>query len=139
MKTLTTITLLFFSFYLCAQDNDALVKACTAGDLPGVKTNVEGGANVNYKNAGGATPISSAYMWPNVTEYLLGKGADANGGDYPALVNASGFYSLEVMKLLLKAGADPNKVAEVKVDIAGPMRKLLEEEKAKGKKGNKYM
>lgn len=139
MKSLITISFLLLSMCLIAQDNDALIKACTAGDLASVKTNVEGGANVNHKNAGGATPISSAYMWPDITEYLLGKGADANGGDYPALVNASGFYSLDVMKLLLKAGADPNKVAELKVDIAGPMKKLLEEEKAKGKKANKYM
>ena len=139
MKTVTTITLLFFSFYLCAQDNDALVKACSAGDLSGVKTNVEGGANANYKNASWQTPISAAYLWPEITEYLLGKGANANGGDYPALVNASTFYSIDVIRLLLNAGANPNHAAEVKVDLAGPIRKLLDEEKAKGKKGNKYM
>jgi ankyrin repeat protein len=139
MKTTLTMVLFFFSFHLFAQDNEAVIKACTTGDLAGVKKNIEGGADVNYKNAGGATPISSAYLWPEITEYLIGKGADVNGGDYPALVNASNYYSLDVMKLLLKAGANPNKAAEVKVDIAGPIKKLLEEEKAKGKKANKYM
>ena len=139
MKALLTTALLFFTLYSFAQDNDALIKACSAGDLTGVKTNVDGGANVNFKNAGGATPVSSAFMWPEVTEYLLGKGADPNGGDYPALIQAAYFYSVDVMKLLLKAGANPNKVAEVKVDLAAGVRKALEEEKAKGKKANKYM
>jgi ankyrin repeat protein len=139
MKPLITIALLFVSLKLLAQDNDALIKACGAGDLSTVKTTVESGGNVNYKNTAGATPLSSAMMWPDVTEYLLSKGADVNGGDYPALVNAATYYSLDVMKLLLKAGADPNKTAEVKVDLAGPMKKLLEDEKAKGKKANKYM
>jgi ankyrin repeat protein len=139
MKTVTTVCILFFGIHLLAQDNDALITACTAGNLASVKTSVEGGANINYKSAAGATPISAAYLWPEITEYLLSKGADPNGGDYPALVNAATFYSVDVMKLLLKAGADANKPAEVKVDVAGPIRKLLEEEKAKGKKGNKYM
>jgi ankyrin repeat protein len=139
MKIQLTVTLLFFGVHLMAQDNDALIAACTAGNLASIKTNVESGANVNYKNAAGATPVSAACLWPEVTEYLLSKGADPNGGDYPALVNAATYYSIDVMKLLLKAGADPNKTAEVKVDVAGPIRKLLEEEKAKGKKANKYM
>jgi ankyrin repeat protein len=139
MKTLLTVALLFFGAHLMAQDNDALIVACTAGNLATVKTSVEGGANVNYKNAAGATPISAAFLWPELTEYLLSKGADANGGDYPALVNAATFYSVDVMKLLLKAGADPNKTAVVKVDMAAPIRKLLEDEKAKGKKANKYI
>jgi ankyrin repeat protein len=136
---LTLVTLLLSGVHLLAQDNDALIAACGAGNLANVKTIVESGASINYKNAGGATPISSSYLWPEITEYLLSKGAEANGGDYPALVNAATFYSVDVMKPLLKAGADPNKSAVVKVDVAGPMRKLLEEEKAKGKKANKHM
>lgn len=139
MKYIILLVFSFFTFSALAQDNEDLIKACAAGDIAAVKKNVDGGANVNFKNAGGATPISSSYMWPEVTEYLLGKGADANGGDYPALVNASTFYSVDVIKLLLKAGANPNKTAEIKVDLAAGVRKALEEEKAKGKKGNKYM
>jgi ankyrin repeat protein len=139
MKSLKLLALTFISFQLSAQDNDALIKACLAGELSSVKKNVEGGANVNFKNGSGQTPISVAYLWPNITEYLISKSADVNSGDYPALVGASRYYSLEVMKMLLKAGADVNKVAEVKVDIAGAMRKALEDEKAKGKKANKYM
>src|SRR6187200_2457571 len=97
MKTIFTIAILFSFFILYSQDNDALIKACTAGDLATAKTAVEGGANINFKNSGGATPISSAYMWPEVTDYLLSKGADANSGDFPALINAARFYSVDVM------------------------------------------
>src|SRR5258708_1119829 len=43
------------------------------------------------------------------------------------------------MKVLVKAGAEQNKIGEDKVDMAGAVKKLLEDEKAKGKKGNKYM
>lgn len=141
MKTLKLLLFLLCLGSVCSGQtpNDDLIKASGAGDLAAVKTLIEGGANVNFKNDKGATPVSSAYLWPDVMQYLLSKGGDANSGDYPALVNAATFYSVDVMKLLLKAGADPNKAAEVKVDLAGPVRKLLEEEKAKGKKANKYM
>lgn len=141
MKTLKLTAVMMWMFIVCSGQtpNDDLIKASSGGDLASVKSLAEGGANVNYKNDKGATPVSSAYLWPAVTEYLLSKGADANGGDYPALVNAATYYSVDVMKLLLKAGADPNRVAEVKVDLAAPIKKLLEEEKAKGKKGNKYL
>ncbi len=145
MKTLNSIAHVIFIFLLSVTagfsqtPNDDLIKASGGGDLATVKKLIDEGANVNYRNAAGATPISSACMWPEVTEYLLGKNADANGGDYPALVNAANSYSVEVIKLLLKAGADPNKLAVVKVDMAAGVRKMLDDEKAKGKKANKYM
>lgn len=117
--------------------NDELVKASLAGDFAKVKSLVEGGANVNYADANGSTPISVAFFSTEITEYLLGKGADPNSGTYPSLVNAAKYYSLDVMKILLKAGADPNKPGIVKVDASAGIRKLLEDEKAKGKKANK--
>jgi ankyrin repeat protein len=122
-----------------AQDNAAMIKAAFGGDLETVKKNVEGNGNVNFINDQGQTAISVAYLWPEITSYLISKGADVNGGTYPALVAAPRNYSVEVMRMLLKAGADPSKVAEVKVDVAAPVRKMLEEEKAKGKKANKYL
>jgi len=140
MKTpLAFLVLLFFFSAAIAQNNDELIAASFKGDIDAIKKNVEGGADVNYKNPQGQTAISLTYLYPDITEYLIGKGADVNSGDTPALVSASRFYSIDVMKMLLKAGADPNKPAVVKVDLAAPIRKLLDEEKAKGKKGNKYM
>ena len=127
------------SWHLPAQSNDDLLKVALAGDLDAVKKNVEGGANVNYLNSSGQTPISMAYLSNEITEYLLSKGADPNGGDYPALVSAPRFYSIDVMKMLLKAGADPNKQGIVKVDLAAGAQKALDDEKAKGKQANKYL
>jgi ankyrin repeat protein len=139
MKILITALCAVLFLSTQAQDNEAIIKAVSTGDLAAVKAAVESGGNVNYKNAGGATALSSAYMWPEITDYLLSKGADANGGDMPSLPSAVRFYSVDVMKSLLKAGADPNKPGIVKVDLRGPTQKLLDEEKAKGKKGNKYL
>jgi ankyrin repeat protein len=119
--------------------NDDLIKVSLAGDVSAVKKLVESGADVNYKNAQAQTPLSVAFWHKDVIEYLLSKGADVNGGDSPALVSAARFYAVDEMKTLLKAGADPNKPAVVKVDMAAGVRKALEDEKAKGKKANKYM
>jgi len=139
MKSFLTIALLSMSLSLFAQDGDALIKSCLGGDLAAVKTNVEAGTNVNFKNATGSTPLGASYLWPEITTYLLGKGADANGGDYPALAGAATYYSAEVMTLLLKAGADPNKAAVIKTDPGVTYKKLLDDEKAKGKQANKAM
>lgn len=138
MKNILLLVLsVLFSGPLLA--NDELIKASMAGDLAKVKSLVDGGANVNYADANGNTPLSVAYFSAEVTEYLLGKGADANGGTFPSLVNASKYYSIDVMKLLLKAGADPNKPGTVKVDLGAGARAGLEAEKAKGKQANKYL
>lgn len=139
MKLFLLHVLVYSGFMLCAQDNDALIKASLAGNLDEVRKQVEGGADVNYKNGAGQTPLAVSYLSVPVTEYLLSKGADPNGGDYPALVGASRFYSLDVMKMLLKAGANPNKNGVVKVDLTAGVRKALDEEKAKGKKANKFL
>lgn len=119
--------------------NDELNKASLAGDLVRVKALVEAGADVNYADANGTTPLSVAYFSAEVTEYLLSKGADPNGSTFPSLVFASKYYSVDVMKLLLKAGADPNKPGIIKVDLGASARKGLADEKAKGKEANKYM
>lgn len=141
MKTMKLIVFLIWSSVICSGQtpNDDLISASSRGELAKVKSLTEGGADVNFKNDKGATPVSSAYLWPEVTEYLLSKGGDANGGNYPALLNAASFYSVDVMKILLKAGADPNRAGEIKVDVGAPVRKLLEDEKAKGKKANKQV
>ena len=137
--TLATALTLFGNFCFAQTANDELIKASLAGDLATVKKLVEAGADVNYRNAGGSTPVDVAYFSNEVTEYLLGKGADPNKGDSPSLVSAARYYSADVIKMLLNAKADPNKPAVQKVDMRGPTQKLLDDEKAKGKKGNKYM
>src|SRR5690242_20163140 len=123
MKTPNPVVYAIFVFLISVSagfsqtPNDDLIKAGMGGDFATVKKLVDEGANVNYRNASGQTVLSVSYMQPQIVEFLISKNADVNGGDYPALVGASRYYSVEVMKMLLKAGADPNKIAVVKVDI----------------------
>ena len=139
MKTTLFSFMLLVASPILAQDGQALITACLMGDIATVKAQVDKGADVNFKNDKNQTPVACSFFWPEITTYLLAKGADVNGGEYPALVNAANYYSIEVIDILLKAGADPNKTGYVKVDLAAGVRKLLDEEKAKGKKANKYM
>jgi hypothetical protein len=140
IKHLPLLVWLFSTSVLFGQTpNDDLIKATLAGDVVTAKKLVEGGADVNYKNTGGQTPISVAFFSNELAEYLISKGANVNSDDSPCLVSAARYYSVDVIKTLLKAGADPNRPSVVKVDTRGPVQKLLDDEKAKGKKGNKYM
>lgn len=134
--------LLLIMTFVCSGSllaSDELIKASMAGDLAKVKSLVEAGANVNYADPNGTTPLSVAYFSNEVTDYLLSKGADPNGGTFPSLVYASKYYSVDVIRMLLKAGADPNKPGIVKVDLGAGARAGLEAEKAKGKQANKYL
>ncbi len=138
-KPLLIIALFLFLFTTTAfaGANEDLITACKQGDMEAVKKAVEAGADVNFKNSEGSTPISCAFLWPEITGYLLEKKADPNGGSYPALVSAVATYSTEVIKLLLDAGADPNKPGVV--DVAVVMKSLIEKEQAKGKDANKAL
>ncbi|MES2704609.1 MAG: ankyrin repeat domain-containing protein [Bacteroidota bacterium] len=135
------VFLLLFAFATSikvqAGPNEDLVTACRQGDLEGVKKAIGAGADVNLKGADGNTPIASAYMWPEITQYLIDQKADPNASNYPALLSATGSSSIDVMRILLNAGADPNKPGIV--DVGATMRMLIDKEKAKGKDGNDAM
>jgi ankyrin repeat protein len=118
-----------------AGTNDDLITACKMGDLAAVSKAIDNGADVNFIDPNGSTPIASAYFWPEITQLLLDKGADPNKGSYPALISACSVYSTEVVEKLLNAGADPNKTG-----ISDPsviFKTLIANEKAKGKDANK--
>lgn len=138
-KILFGLLIILTSDLMAQTTNDQLITASLGGDFTKVKSLVDGGADPKYVDANGNTPLGVAYFSPQIVEYLLSKGADINGGSFPVLVSASRYYSLDVMKMALKAGADPNKPGVIKVDASAPIRKMLEDEKAKGKKANKYM
>ena len=112
------------------------MKAVQQGDLAAVKTAVAAGANPNAVGPTGGTALSAAYFWPEITQFLLEKGATPNTGDAAALVMAARYYSIDVMKQLLKAGADPNKPLVSKIDQAASLQQVIDAEKAKGKDAN---
>lgn len=122
---------------LFAGSQEDLFNACKQMDLEGVKQAVEDGADVNALDATGQNALTSAFFSPEITKYLLEKGCDPNGGNYPALIQACNNYSVEVAGLLLKAGADPNKKGVV--DPSNTFRLLIAKEKAKGDDANQAM
>jgi ankyrin repeat protein len=130
--TFVLVAIVCIGTHTFANSSEDLINACRQGDLAGVQAALDAGADVNATDASGNTAIGNAYFWPEVTKLLLEKGADPNGGNYPALITASNVYSTEVVKLLIDAGADPNKPGLI--DQSGFYKDLIEKEKAKGKK-----
>src|SRR5258708_9111192 len=80
-----------------------------SGNMERVKKAVDAGADVNFVNADGANSLAAAAFYPDIVGYLISKKADVNGGKSNPLQNASYYGAYETMKLLLDAGADPNK------------------------------
>ena len=93
-----------------AGDDEDLLKAAFAGDLPQVRTLVEKGANIDFqsKTLPTALIIASAQGHEGVVEALLTKGAKINlqsQHGVTALIIASQEGNEEVVKALLPNGA----------------------------------
>ena len=92
--------------------NDELVRAANQGDLEKVKQLIEAGGDPNNVDENGMGALLTFH--PEVTKYLLEKGADPNvqrnENIAPVLAGVSG--SLECVRLMLEAGADPNRASE---------------------------
>ena len=88
-----------------------LKRAAFDGDLDTVRSLVESGADVNATDQHGSGTLLNFY--PQVTEYLLSKGADPNvqRNEYGASVLAGLCYvnQTDCARLLLEHGADPNR------------------------------
>ena len=104
--------------------NNALVAACTAGDLKGVQDALAGGADPNARDANGITPLMyaargerpnmsnpTATDHPDVVQFLLKNGADANSTTdtgFVALFWSARYGHDKVVKVLIDNGADVN-------------------------------
>jgi|GEM_PF-2947964 len=92
------------------EPNDQLIEAVEAGDLEAARTAIGVGADVNCVSGDGWAPLLSAVKQdPRLTELLLANGADPNVASdrgYTPLMRAAGLGKLEVVRLLLAAGAD---------------------------------
>lgn len=134
-KNILFLLVALLTFDVCAGVQEDLFKAAAQCDLAGVTKALDSGADINGLNEHNQNVLASSFFCPEVTQLLLDKGCDPNGGTYPAVVQAANNYSVDVLKMLLEAGADPNKPAVIDPGVA--IRSLIEKEKAKGKKANK--
>ncbi len=96
---------------------DSLIWAVEQGDLPRIKELLGGGADANYEDTKGITPLRAAgeqdqsEILTKIVDALLGNGADMNRENQnktTALMHAVLFNYIELMKLLLNNGANVN-------------------------------
>lgn len=85
--------------------NDDLHRAASKGNLAGVNAALSGGADINSTDRGmTALSLSANQGHIEITRLLLQKGADPNRG-YPIIIASARGY-LEIVKLLVSKGAD---------------------------------
>lgn len=135
MLSMVFVLAAFCSIHAGAQDE--FFTACLQSDIEGVKAAVDNGADVNALNENGQNALACAFFSPEITHYLIEKGCNPNGGNYPALIQACNNYSVQVAEMLIKAGADPNKKGII--DPNNTFRTLVAKEKAKGKNANQTL
>jgi len=91
---------------------DSLIQAVIAGDLPAVRELIDSGADINFSNMNGVTPLMAASQWrrTKIIEFLLANGTSTSPVDRldgrTALMSACLSGSPECVEMLLCAGAD---------------------------------
>src|ERR1700722_13570748 len=93
--------------------NTALMRAVGDSDVRLVKDLLGKGANVNFQNRYGETPLSSSAAWnePEIANVLLAHGANPNTmdrGGGTVLMWAAQHSAPSLVKALLANGADPS-------------------------------
>ena len=89
--------------------NRALVDAAATGKVKDADKLLNRGADVNFRESDGSTPLHMAVSYPEMIKFLIGKGAkvDAADNEHAQPIHCAAFRGhLESVKLLVKAGAD---------------------------------
>ena len=119
LRVLSILVPLTFTFILlqvgtaCAGGTDDLILAIWGFDTKKAGALIDGGVNVNAKDAKGTYPLMLACSYKDndaMIELLLSKGADPNirgpNGEIPLALAAR--YSLKAVQMLVDKGADIN-------------------------------
>lgn len=116
MQLLTlTVTFCFATSFIYTNSKDILgqkiLAATAAGSIEDINKAMTLGADVNYEDEYGTTPLLLALREPYLVKYLLAKGANPNASKSAkiyALSDAANIEQWETVKILIKNGADPN-------------------------------
>ncbi len=114
-------------------DGDELLMACLTGDALAVSRQIAAGADVNYENDEGRTPLVMAIAglgrgdmsrrrerdFEQIVDSLLAAGADPNRGLMSTLILATTTGRLHLVNAMLRAGADIDAATELPTDEEG--------------------
>ena len=115
------------------EGGDALLMACLTGDALTVSRQIDAGADVNYENDEGLTPLEVAVAglsreglsrrrerdFEQIIDLLLSSGADPNRGRTSPLVLATVSSRLHIVNAMIRAGADIDAATELPTDEHG--------------------
>jgi uncharacterized protein len=96
------------------QLGDFLIEEAISGNLPSVRELIACGADINFANINGVTPLMAAAQWKqmSVLTFLLTRGAGTNAVEEStgrtSLMYACLSGSAQCVKLLVQAGAEVN-------------------------------
>lgn len=116
-----------------AVDGDELLMACLTGEALAVSRQIAAGADVNYENDEGRTPLMMAIAglgrggmsrrrerdFEQIVDSLLAAGADPNRGLMSSLILATTTGRLHLVNAMLRAGADIDAATELPTDEEG--------------------